>query len=233
MQPLIELHDATKTYPTGMEGTQALRGVGLTISRGEFVAITGPSGSGKSTLMHIIGLLDVLSDGRYLLDGRDVSRISKGRQAEIRNREIGFVFQQFNLLPRATVLENVLLPTIYGSGRPAAQKAQQIIEEVGLADRMHYRSNQLSGGQMQRVAIARALIMDPPLLLADEPTGNLDSVTSQEILDLFLMANRERGTTVVLITHEKDIARRAGRVIELRDGRVAGKGQGGRHDKAR
>lgn len=227
MQPLIELRQATKTYQTGPEKLHALKGVSLTIARGEFVAITGPSGSGKSTLMHILGLLDTLTHGTYLLDGQDVSRLSGSRQAEIRNREIGFVFQQFNLLPRATVLENVLLPAIYDNSPPPVARAREVIEMVGLGDHIRHRGNQLSGGQMQRVAIARALIMDPPLLLADEPTGNLDSVTSMEIIDLFRLAN-QRGATVVLITHERDIARRADRIVELRDGKIIRKSRGGR-----
>ena len=218
--PLIDLQDVTKIYRSGEQGTQALRGVSLTIHAGEFVAIAGPSGSGKSTLMHIIGLLDSLTSGTYLLHGLDVSRISRSRQAEIRNREIGFVFQQFNLLPRTTVLGNVLLPTVYGSLPEPVRRAQEVIAEVGLRDRIGYRSNQLSGGEMQRTAIARALIMEPSLLLADEPTGNLDSVASREIMDLFTDANR-KGTTVVLITHEREIAQRAQRIVEMRDGRIA------------
>jgi putative ABC transport system ATP-binding protein len=227
MQPLIELRQVTKTYQWGPEKLQALKGIDLTVARGEFVAITGPSGSGKSTLMHILGLLDTLTAGTYLLDGQDVTRISKGRQAEIRNKEIGFVFQQFNLLPRATVLENVLLPTVYTNAPPPLQRARDVIEMVGLSEHIGHKGNQLSGGQMQRVAIARALVMEPSLLLADEPTGNLDSVTSLEIMELFRVANR-RGTTVVLITHEPDIARLADRTVELRDGRITAKARGGR-----
>ncbi len=225
--PLIELRDARKTYQAGPEGTQALRGINLSIHRGEFVAITGASGSGKSTLMHIIGLLDTLTGGAYLLDGIDVTRIRGNRQAEIRNREIGFVFQQFNLLPRANVLDNVLLPTIYERIPRPKERAREVIEQVGLAHRCKSASNRLSGGEMQRVAIARALIMDPPLLLADEPTGNLDSATSKEIMALFRAAH-DRGTTVVLITHERAIARGAGRIVELRDGQIVGEARGGK-----
>jgi putative ABC transport system ATP-binding protein len=225
MQPLVELRNLTKTYHTFVEGTQALRGIDFTVEPGEFVAITGPSGSGKSTLMHIIGLLDTPTGGTYRLNGLDVSRISGNRQAELRSREIGFVFQQSNLLPRATVLENVLLPTVYRQVSQPVQRARQIIEELGLADRVRHKGNQLSGGQMQRVAIARALVMEPSLLLADEPTGNLDSAMSAEIVELFKTINR-RGTTVVLITHERDVAQEARRIIELRDGRIAGERRG-------
>lgn len=219
MQSVIELQSVTKIYHTGDEDTAALRGIDLTIKTGEFVAITGPSGSGKSTLMHILGLLDQPTSGKYWLDGKDVSDLGANQQASLRNRKIGFVFQQFNLLPRATVLENVLLPTIYGRSKDNVARAKQIIAEVGLSDRIKHKSNQLSGGQLQRVAIARALIMDPSIILADEPTGNLDTKRSLEIMDLFHSIN-QKGATVVLITHEADVARYANRVIRLLDGEI-------------
>lgn len=218
---VIELHGITKSYKTGDEITRALDHVTLEIGDGEFVAIMGPSGSGKSTMMHIIGLLDLPSSGEYLLDGRDVSSISRSTQAEIRNQKIGFVFQQFNLLPRTTVLDNVLLPTIYGKLKNPQERARQVIAEVGLGDRMKHLSNQLSGGQIQRVAIARALIMQPTILLADEPTGNLDTKKSDEIMKLFREVNKQ-GATVVLITHEEEVAKHADRVITLRDGKIVG-----------
>jgi len=216
---IIELQDIEKVYETGDENTVALQDINLEIGEGEFVTIMGASGSGKSTLMHIIGLLDTPTSGRYLLDGEDVSRFRPAKQAQIRNRKIGFVFQQFNLLPRTTVLDNVLLPTVYGGSKEALEKAQKIIAEVGLKDRIKYKSNQLAGGQMQRVAIARALIMDPKILLADEPTGNLDSKTSKEIMGLFKKIN-EDGATVIVITHEEDIAKYGKRIIRLMDGKV-------------
>lgn len=216
---VIEMDDIHKTYHMDGEDVHALRGLSLDIARGEFVAIMGPSGSGKSTLMSITGLLDQPSSGEYRLDGETVSSFSKGRQAEIRNQRIGFVFQQFNLLARTTVLDNVLLPAIYGKRSDGRQYARGLIEKVGLADFEHHRSNQLSGGQMQRVAIARALIMEPSIILADEPTGNLDSGKSKEILELFHQINDE-GATIVLITHDEEIAGYADRTIRLLDGRV-------------
>ena len=220
MSKAIELKDVGKVYRTGDEDTVALAGVNIDIEAGEFVAVMGPSGSGKSSLMHIIGLLDKPTSGAYLLEGQDVSRLSSRRQAQIRNQEIGFVFQQFNLLARTTVLDNVLLPTIYGhNGHGSRRRALELIGEVGLTDRIKHRSNQLSGGQIQRVAIARALVMDPAIILADEPTGNLDSTRSKEIMELFQKING-RGVTIVLITHEEQIAAHAGRTIRLMDGRV-------------
>ena len=215
----ISLKNITKIYKTGDENTVALDGIDLSIGKGEFVAIMGPSGSGKSSLMHIIGLLDTATKGEYCLDGQDVSKLSSAKQAEIRNTEIGFVFQQFNLLPRTTVLDNILLPTIYGNIENPDKKADQLAEEVGLGDKKHNKSNQLSGGQIQRVAVARALVMDPTIILADEPTGNLDSKTSVEIMHLFQEINK-KGATVVLITHEEDIAKFASRIIHLRDGKI-------------
>jgi putative ABC transport system ATP-binding protein len=217
---MIELKGITKVYKTGDEDTVALTDVDLKIDKGEFVAIMGPSGSGKSTLMHILGLLDKPSSGKYILDGQDVSRLNKNRQAAIRNRQIGFVFQQFILLPRTTVLDNVLLPAIYGKTRHSTVQAVKLLEEVGLGDRIRHKSNQLSGGQIQRVAIARALIMEPSIILADEPTGNLDSKKSQEIMEIFRKINKQ-GATLVLITHEQEMAKYADRVVRLIDGKIA------------
>jgi len=218
-EKVIQLENITKVYKTGDEDTIAVNGLDLTINRGEFVAIMGPSGSGKSTLMHIVGLLDTATSGKYFLDGQDVSRLRKNRQAKIRNSKIGFVFQQFNLLPRTSVLDNVMLPTIYGKINNPQDTAKNLIKKFGLGDKMQNRSNQLSGGQIQRVAIARALIMNPSIILADEPTGNLDSKRSAEIMEVFKEVN-ESGATVVLITHEPEIAEYAKRVIELRDGKI-------------
>jgi len=218
---VIEIKNLTKVYKSGEEDTVALGGVDLTVKKGEFMAIMGPSGSGKSTLMHIIGLLDRPTAGSYMLDGNDVSKISKKAQARIRNQEIGFVFQQFNLLTRTSALENVLLPTIYGKVPNAEKKAKKLLEKVGLGDRTNNKTNQLSGGQIQRVAIARALIMDPTIILADEPTGNLDSKRSNEVMKLLQEINKS-GATIVLITHEPDVARYAQRIITLRDGKITG-----------
>ena len=219
---VIEMKNITKVYKSGAEDTVALGGVDITVKQGEFVAIMGPSGSGKSTLMHIIGLLDRPTSGSYKLNGKDVSNLSKKQQARIRNQEIGFVFQQFNLLTRTSALENVLLPTIYGKKNRPEQQAKQLLDEVGLSDRLKHKTNQLSGGQIQRVAIARALIMDPAIILADEPTGNLDSKRSDEVMKLLQQINK-KGATIVLITHEPDVAKYAGRVISLRDGKLTGK----------
>lgn len=218
--PIIKLEGITKIYKTGEEDTQALKDIDLEIKKGEFLAIMGPSGSGKSTLMHIIGLLDKPTAGTYLLNGKNVSKISGSKQSDIRNGEIGFVFQQFNLLPRTNVLDNVLLPTIYGSLKKAKEQAKEIIREVGLEDKMTNLSNQLSGGQIQRVAIARALVMNPSIILADEPTGNLDTAKTKELMELFSQINK-KGSTIVLITHEETVASYAGRTIKLLDGQVA------------
>lgn len=218
---MIELKEITKTYQMGTQEVHALRGVDLNIERGEYVAIVGPSGSGKSTLMNIIGCLDVPTSGTYVLNGDDVSRLSDDRQARIRNKQIGFVFQTFNLLSRTTALHNVELPLIY-SGMPSKerrQRAEEALEAVGLVDRMTHHPNELSGGERQRVAIARALVNQPSLLLADEPTGNLDSHTSEEIMDIFVNLHK-RGETILLVTHERDIAAYAERLITLRDGKV-------------
>jgi putative ABC transport system ATP-binding protein len=221
--PVIELADVRKIYRTGEIDVDALRGVSLSINQGEFVAIMGPSGSGKSTLMHILGCLDVPTSGRYELAGEDVSEMDEVDLAEVRNRRIGFVFQQFNLLPSLTALRNVEVPLAYaGVPREARrERARLALERVGLDDRMHHRPGELSGGQQQRVAVARALVTDPALVLADEPTGNLDSVATEDVLRLFAELH-DQGRTVVLITHEADIAERAARIVYLRDGEIAG-----------
>jgi len=222
--PVISVDGLVKTFTVGEVKVRALRGISLDVQRGEFIAVTGPSGSGKSTLMHILGCLDRPTSGRYLLDGQDVSRLSKDALAEVRNQKIGFVFQGFNLLARTTALDNVELPLLYsGSGPRAADRrarAREALTLVGLADRMDHKPNQLSGGQQQRVAIARALITNPTILLADEPTGNLDTRTSVEIMAVFQRLNRERGITILLITHERDIAEYAGRIVTCRDGQI-------------
>ena len=219
---IMVLDGITKDYVTEAVTVHALRRVDLTIKRGEFVAMVGQSGSGKSTMMNIIGCLDRPTSGRYLLDGIDVTHRSNDARAVVRNRLIGFVFQGFNLLPRTTALENVELPLVYRgvSAGERAKRALEALESVSLADRLHHTPNQLSGGQQQRVAIARALVTEPPLLLADEPTGNLDTRTSYEVLGLLQELNRKNRITIVLVTHEPDIAACAGRVINMRDGRV-------------
>jgi len=222
---VISVRDLTKTYHVGDVDVRALRGASLDVYRGEFVAVTGPSGSGKSTFMHIVGCLDRPTTGHYILDGRDVSKLSKDELASIRNRKIGFVFQGFNLLSRTTALDNVELPLLYnGGGKMKAserhRRAKEALEIVGLGKRMDHYPNQLSGGQQQRVAIARALINEPSILLADEPTGNLDTRTSIEVMDIFQRLNMERGITVVLITHEVDIAEHGTRLVRFRDGKI-------------
>jgi putative ABC transport system ATP-binding protein len=221
-EAVIALDNVHKTYDLGEIQVHALRGVSLEIMRGEFVAIMGASGSGKSTLMNILGCLDRPTKGRYLLDGTDVSELSKVELAHIRNRKIGFVFQQFNLLSRTTALENVELPTLYAGIPPEVRvaRAKQSLERVGLAERAMHHPSQLSGGQQQRVAIARALVNHPSILLADEPTGNLDSRTSVEIMDILQRLNEDEGLTVVLVTHEPDIAAYAQRALEFRDGKM-------------
>jgi putative ABC transport system ATP-binding protein len=218
---LIETVDLWKTYVMGTEEIHALRGVSIQIDRGEYVAIMGPSGSGKSTLMNLIGCLDTPSKGSYLLNGKQVSQMNDNELARIRNEEIGFVFQTFNLLPRASALHNVELPLVYAGlgSRERRHAATDALTRVGLADRMEHKPNELSGGQRQRVAIARALVNRPSILLADEPTGNLDSGTSEEIMGLFEGLHRE-GQTIVLVTHEIDIAAHAFRQVHLKDGRV-------------
>jgi len=221
MTKVIETNDIQKTYKMGMEEVRALRSIGIMINRGEYVAFMGPSGSGKSTLMNIIGCLDTPTAGTYILNNKDVSDMSENELAEIRNKEIGFVFQTFNLLPRATCLENVALPLIYaGYNKSDRQdKAFMALKSVGLEDRVHHRPNELSGGQRQRVAIARALVNDPSIILADEPTGNLDSKTSHDIMGLFHELH-QKGNTIIMVTHEDDIAHFAHRIIRLRDGIV-------------
>ena len=212
-----------KTYIVGEVEVRALRGVDIEVQKGEFVAVTGPSGSGKSTFMHIIGCLDRPTSGQYFLDGQDVSRMSKDALAKVRNTKIGFVFQGFNLLSRTTALDNVLLPLLYRGGMKGAERlarAMEALKAVGLENRADHHPNQLSGGQQQRVAIARALINQPSILLADEPTGNLDTKTSIEVMDIFQRLNRERNITVVLITHERDIAEYGTRTVSFRDGQV-------------
>jgi putative ABC transport system ATP-binding protein len=221
MQEIIKLSNITRDFPLGSQTVKVLKGIDLHIKKNEYVALMGPSGSGKSTLMNLLGCLDTPTGGEYWLNGNDVSKLSDNELAEIRNREIGFVFQTFNLLPRSTALENVSLPLVYAgqSGAQRKARAEEVLNSVGLADRMDHRPNQLSGGQRQRVAVARALVNHPAIILADEPTGNLDSKTSVEIMKLFgdIHAN---GNTVILVTHEEDIAQHAKRIIRLRDGQI-------------
>ena len=222
MPPLIRIENLSKIYQLGDITVQALRGVSASIDRGTFVAIMGPSGSGKSTFMNIIGCLDKPTSGSYFLDGINVGALDRDQLAEIRNKQIGFVFQQFNLLARTSALENVELPLLYsdGGGRDQHRRALEALGIVGLEDRAGHRPNQLSGGQQQRVAIARALINDPALILADEPTGALDSRTSVEIMAIFQRLNREKGISIVIVTHEPDIAQYAGRILHFKDGRI-------------
>jgi putative ABC transport system ATP-binding protein len=219
-QPVIEIRDVTKVYRMGEMEVHALRGASLRVCPGEMVSIMGPSGSGKSTLMNIIGCLDQSTNGVYLLDGIDVSSLSDDQLAAVRSRKIGFVFQSFNLLPRTTALQNVELPLVYAGGKNRRERAVAALERVGLGDRLHHRPNELSGGQQQRVAIARALINDPAIILADEPTGNLDSKSGAEIMSIFQELNERNGITVVFVTHEPDIAEHTKRIIRLMDGRI-------------
>jgi putative ABC transport system ATP-binding protein len=220
-EEVIRLSGITRHYKVGTEVVKALRGIDLEIKRNEYVALMGPSGSGKSTLMNLIGCLDTPTSGSYWLNGKDVSGLNDNELAEIRNKEIGFIFQTFNLLPRSTALENVMLPLVYAGVNKAGRKemAEKVLADVQLADRMHHKPNELSGGQRQRVAIARALVNQPSILLADEPTGNLDSKTSIEIMAL-LEEIHKKGNTIILVTHEEDIAKHAHRIVRLRDGNV-------------
>lgn len=220
--PLVKLSRINKTYPLSENlQFQALKSLSLTIEKGEFTAVIGPSGSGKSTLMNILGLLDQPTSGVYELDGQNISKLTENEAAKLRNEKIGFIFQSFNLLPRTKALDNVALPLVYSSVSKLERirRAREALEQVGLSDKLNSKPNQLSGGQQQRVAIARSLVNNPEIILADEPTGNLDSKTSQEIMDLFKKLNQE-GRTIILITHEHDVAKQAKRIIKIRDGEV-------------
>ncbi len=220
-QPIIDARNLHKVYDGGSTQVHALRGIDLQVARGEFVAVMGPSGSGKSTLLHILGCLDHATSGTYLFDGQPVDRLSDRELARLRNRRVGFVFQSFNLLPRETALENVTLPLLYAGVRNARRRGIRALETVGLAHRMHHYPGQLSGGEQQRVAIARALVKEPDVILADEPTGNLDTKTTEQILEIFHRVHRQ-GITVVVITHNRDVAVHAERIVFLRDGRIVG-----------
>lgn len=220
---MIEIKNVTKTYDSGAAAFQALKGVTFSVREGEFIAIMGPSGSGKSTLMHILGALDTPTSGSYVLGGKDVSRLTDDELADIRRKNIGFVFQSFNLLPRTTVLRNVTLPLVYagvGEGERSVRAREALLAAGMVESHFHHLSNQLSGGQIQRVAIARALVNNPSIILADEPTGNLDSKTGQIVLGTFQRLNREQGRTIILITHELDVAEHADRIIFIRDGQI-------------
>ncbi|WP_417590239.1 ABC transporter ATP-binding protein [Owenweeksia hongkongensis] len=221
MENIIELKKIVRNFPLGNQVVKVLKGIDLQVERNEYTALMGPSGSGKSTLMNLLGCLDTPTSGEYWLNGQNVSQLVDNQLAEIRNREIGFVFQTFNLLPRSTALENVMLPLIYAgySSKDRKERAEEVLLQVGLSDRMDHRPNQLSGGQRQRVAVARALVNKPSIILADEPTGNLDSKTSVEIMALFSEI-QSNGNTVILVTHEEDIAEHANRIIRLRDGEI-------------
>lgn len=221
MDLIIKIRNIIRDFPLGNEIVKVLKGIDLDIERGEYVALMGPSGSGKSTLMNLLGCLDTPTSGSYELNGKDVSNMSDDELAEIRNKEIGFVFQTFNLLPRTTALDNVALPMVYAGASKSERKvrAEKVLADVGLADRMDHKPNQLSGGQRQRVAVGRALVNHPSIILADEPTGNLDSKTSEEIMNLFNDIHKA-GNTVIVVTHEEEIAKRAHRIIRLRDGIV-------------
>lgn len=222
MSLVIKIRGIVRNFPLGQEIVKVLKGIDLDIERGEYVALMGPSGSGKSTLMNLLGCLDTPTDGTYELNGKDVSNMTQDELAEIRNKEIGFIFQTFNLLPRTTALDNVALPMIYAGSNKEERKnrAEEVLEQVGLADRMDHKPSQLSGGQRQRVAVGRALVNKPSIILADEPTGNLDSQTSLEIMALFKEIH-DQGNTVIIVTHEEDIAKHTHRIIRLVDGMVS------------
>jgi putative ABC transport system ATP-binding protein len=220
MSKVIEIQDVKKTYQMGDMQVAALNGVSFQVEQGEMVAITGPSGSGKSTLMNIIGCLDTPTSGSYVLDGLDVSKMSDDAQADVRNKKIGFVFQQFNLLPRTPAIDQVELPMVYAGTPDRKERAVQALKSVGLGERLHHRPNELSGGQQQRVAIARALVNNPSIILADEPTGNLDSKSGVEIMNIFKSLNREKGLTIILVMHDPTVAQQAEHVIRVRDGQI-------------
>jgi len=233
-QPIIQAKHLNKVYKMDSLETTALSDISFDIGKGEFVAIMGPSGSGKSTLMHILGALDLPSGGQYLLDGKNVGNLSDDELADIRNRKIGFVFQSYNLLPRTSALKNVILPMIYAKvpKEERIEKAKKYLEMVGLGNRLEHNSNQLSGGQQQRVAIARALVLDPSIILADEPTGNIASVQAEEIMAIFQKLNEE-GNTIIMITHESEIAQHAKRIIHLRDGKIVNDGNDHKQKKVK
>ena len=217
---MIKLDQVTKVYRMGEVEVNALRGVTLTVANGEMIAVMGPSGSGKSTLMNILGCLDVPSSGQYFLEGVEIGTLNDNHLAEVRNRKIGFVFQTYNLLPRTTALNNVLLPLLYGNTHEGKQSAVNALAQVGLTERARHHPSELSGGEQQRVGIARALVKNPSILLADEPTGNLDSKSSMQILGILQQLNQERGITIIIVTHELDIARHTSRIVSMRDGEI-------------